>query len=117
MDIKEKKELVGVDIFLDIFENRNPDDLGKKLEAICKDFLKLKMITNRGVKVYPEGQPETFLTDHFRCRFVSPNGGTIQHKDITAVLTILESAGFDFIKTENLYQFDGVIGYSLGQGE
>ncbi|MCZ8341805.1 MAG: NADP-dependent isocitrate dehydrogenase [Leptospira sp.] len=117
LDIKEKKELVGVDIFLDIFENRNPNELGKKLEAICKDFLKLKMITNRGVKVYPEGQPETFLTDHFRCRFVSPNGGIIQHKDITAVLTILDSAGFDFIKTENLYQFDGVIGYSLGQGE
>ncbi|EOQ88554.1 isocitrate dehydrogenase [Leptospira yanagawae serovar Saopaulo str. Sao Paulo = ATCC 700523] len=114
---KEKKELVGVDVFLDIPNNRNPDVLGKNIESIAEQFLHLKMITNRGVKVYPKGQKETFLTDHFRCRFVSPTGGKIQHKDITAVLTILEAKGYDFIKTENLYEFDGVPGYSLGQGE
>ncbi|WP_372487285.1 NADP-dependent isocitrate dehydrogenase [Leptospira levettii] len=114
---KEKKELVGVDIFLDIPSDRDPDVLGKNIEVITENFLHLKMITNRGVKVYPKGQKETFLTDHFRCRFISPNGGKIQHKDITAVLTLLESKGYDFIKTENLYEFDGVPGYSLGQGE
>jgi isocitrate dehydrogenase len=27
------------------------------------------------------------------------------------------AAGFDFIKTENLYTFDGEAGYSLGQGQ
>lgn len=115
--VKEKKDLVGVDIFLDIQGDRNPEDLGKKLETIAKDYLKLKMITNRGVKVYPDGQPETFLTDHFRCRFVSHQGGNILHKDINAVLVLLDSSGYDVIKTENLYQFDGVPGYSLGQGE
>ncbi|XDD45855.1 NADP-dependent isocitrate dehydrogenase [Leptospira sp. WS39.C2] len=115
--LKEKKELVGVDIFLDIPSDRDPNTLGKNIEVITENFLHLKMITNRGVKVYPKGQKETFLTDHFRCRFISPNGGKIQHKDITAVLTILESKGYDFIKTENLYEFDGVPGYSLGQGE
>lgn len=106
-----------MDVFLDIPNNRNPDVLGKNIESIAEQFLHLKMITNRGVKVYPKGQKETFLTDHFRCRFVSPTGGKIQHKDITAVLTILEAKGYDFIKTENLYEFDGVPGYSLGQGE
>ncbi|MBL0956392.1 MAG: NADP-dependent isocitrate dehydrogenase [Leptospira sp.] len=114
---REKKELVGVDIFLDIPNDRDPNVLGKNIEVITENFLHLKMITNRGVKVYPKGQKETFLTDHFRCRFISPNGGKIQHKDITAVLTLLESKGYDFIKTENLYEFDGVAGYSLGQGE
>ncbi|MCW7463702.1 NADP-dependent isocitrate dehydrogenase [Leptospira limi] len=113
----EKKELVGVDIFLDIPNDRDPNVLGKNIEVITENFLHLKMITNRGVKVYPKGQKETFLTDHFRCRFISPNGGKIQHKDITAVLTLLESKGYDYIKTENLYEFDGVPGYSLGQGE
>lgn len=71
---KEKKELVGVDIFLDIPSDRDPDVLGKNIEVITENFLHLKMITNRGVKVYPKGQKETFLTDHFRCRFISPNG-------------------------------------------
>lgn len=116
-NIQEKKELVGVDVFLDINENRDPNELGKKIESLVSDYLKLKMITNRGVKVYPDGQKETFLTDHFRCRLVSPTGGKINHKDITSVLTLLESKGYDFIKTENLYEFDGVPGYSLGQGE
>ena len=34
-----------------------------------------KMITNRGVKVWPEGFPETFCTDHWRCRFVGKTPG------------------------------------------
>lgn len=38
----------------------------------------------------------------------------IHSKDITDRIT---DAGLEFIKTENLYQFDGVRGYSLGQGE
>jgi len=29
----------------------------------------------------------------------------------------LNHAGFDVIKTENLYEFDGKRGFSLGQGE
>jgi hypothetical protein len=35
-------------------------------------LLRLKLVTNRGVKVWPEGFPETFCTDHWRSRFVSP---------------------------------------------
>ena len=29
------------------------------------------MITNRGTKVWPDGAPETFCTDHWRCRFTA----------------------------------------------
>ncbi|MBP9077105.1 MAG: hypothetical protein KBG02_09615 [Haliscomenobacter sp.] len=41
----------------------------------------------------------------------------IHSKDITDLLDRITDAGLEFIKTENLYQFDGVRGYSLGQGE
>ncbi len=113
------KELLGVDVFLDWDqEKRNPDTLGSRLEKTTPEGLILKMITNRGVKVYPEGQPETFCTDHWRCRFLSTTeGGTIEHKMVIKLLSELEEAGFDFIKTEHLYAFDGQRGYSLGQGE
>jgi isocitrate dehydrogenase len=114
---KEIKELVGVDIFIDWSENRNPEKIGKVIEGICPSSLKLKMITNRGVKVYPEGQPETFLTDHWRCRFVSSSGQNITHSHILMLLGKFDEEGIDFIKTENLYKFDGKPGYSLGQGE
>ncbi len=113
----DTKELVGVDIFLDQYENRDPEMIGKRLEKLADRILKLKMITNRGVKVYPEGQPETFLTDHWRCRFVAIQGSSITHNQILALLNKLITDGLDVIKTENLYEFNGKPGYSLGQGE
>jgi isocitrate dehydrogenase len=33
------------------------------------------------------------------------------------LLSRADAAGFDVIKTENLYTFDGKAGYSLGQGQ
>ncbi|MDJ0523130.1 MAG: NADP-dependent isocitrate dehydrogenase [Planctomycetota bacterium] len=115
----EKKEIVGVDVFLDWDEsNRDPDVLGAALQRLDGEGLKLKMITNRGVKVYPGGLPETFCTDHWRCRFVAEQqGGTVTHEQVIALLGRVAGAGLDFIKTEHLCTFDGELGYSLGQGE
>jgi isocitrate dehydrogenase len=115
---RPEKALVGVDVFLDWDEaDRDPSVLGKRLEQQTGADLVLRMITNRGVKVYPEGLPETFCTDHWRCRFVGASGGPIDHAAVLGLLGRLNDAGFDFIKTEHLYTFDGEIGYSLGQGE
>ena len=113
-----KKELVGVDVFLDwVGEDRDPNVLGAGLEAATAEGWKLKMVTNRGVKVYPEGLPETFCTDHWRCRFVPATDGTTDFAAVLELLSGLHDAGFDVIKTEHLYTFDGVRSYSLGQGE
>jgi len=107
---------VGVDVFLD-WSKGSADDLGSHVSQMSGDGLKLTMINSRGVKVWPDGFPETFVTDHWRCRFISETGGPIPHSKIVSLLTRLEAAGLDFIKTENLCTFDGEIGYSLGQGE
>lgn len=111
-----RKALVGVDVFID---EPNPDAsvLAEALLAQTHAPLKLKMITNRGVKVWPDGFPETFCTDHWRCRFVGLDDQTLSHQDIVQLLGRFSEAGLDFIKTEHLYTFDGVRGYSLGQGE
>lgn len=111
------KALVGVDVFLDWDQQgRDPLQLASLLQPLAGG-LALKMITNRGVKVWPDGLPETFCTDHWRCRFVPAGAGSIDHEAILALLGRLAAAGVDFIKTENLYTFDGQPGYSLGQGE
>ena len=47
----------------------------------------------------------------------SNKGDVISHKQIVSLLTNVDGAGFDFIKTENLCNFDGQRGYSLDQGE
>ena len=114
------KALVGVDVFIHWDEpGRDPDALGGRLEAAAAGTVfKLKMITNRGVKVYPDGHPETFSTDHWRCRFtLSDDGASASNADVIALLAKINEADLDAIKTENLYTFDGERGYSLGQGE
>ncbi|MFC2125817.1 NADP-dependent isocitrate dehydrogenase [Bacteroidota bacterium] len=116
---KAKKELVGMDVFLDWDDDqRDPIKLGEKIGRVNGEGIRLKMITNRGVLVYPEGLPETFCSDHWRCRYVADEElDTVSHQQIIGLLQRIENAGFDFIKTEHLYTFDGERGYSLGQGE
>jgi len=114
---KELKLLEGVDIFLDWDEDqRNPDVLGNKLLGLAGDRFKLQMISNRGQKVFPNGFEETYCTDHWRCRFLK-TVESISATDLIELQKSLISAGLDSIKTENLYSFDGIRGYSLGQGE
>jgi isocitrate dehydrogenase len=117
------QELVGVDIFL-LADGAVPNELGQQLQALAGPELHLKIITNRGVKVYPDGHPETFCTDHWRCRFVAaapagqePAYAPVAFPQVLALQGRLTAAGLSIIKTENLYLFDGQRGFSLGQGE
>ncbi len=115
---RKTKQLLGVDIFLHWYDHlRDPNILGPALEKAAIKPFSLKMITNRGVKVYPEGLKETFCTDHWRCRFLANPEGSSQPKDVINLQHALSEQGFDVIKTENLYSFDGKRAYSLGQGE
>ncbi|MCP8967791.1 NADP-dependent isocitrate dehydrogenase [Ectobacillus ponti] len=109
---KAEKQLVGVDVFLH-WDGGSADDLGRLLEGYTAGPLQLQVITNRGVKVYPGGLPETFCTDHWRCRFM---GGAAGHQHVAQLYSTLAAAGFDCIKTENLYTFDGQPGYSAVHG-
>ncbi len=112
----QKKELVGVDVFLD-WTRGSANELGESLNKLGDDGLKLEMMSNRGVKVWPGGHAETFCSDHWRCRFLSgKDDGSLSHDQIVALLERVAGAGFDFIKTENLYNFDGERGFSLDQG-
>lgn len=110
------KELVGTDVFLQ-WNEKNANILADSLNTI-QGNLKLKMITNRGAKVWPDGLPETFCVDHWRCRFIPKTDDIkVTHQDIIDLLSSVSRLGLDFVKTENLYTFDGEKGYTLGQGE
>ncbi len=111
-----KKELVGVDIFVH-WNGSSPDELANVIQKINSDDIKLSMITNRGIKVWPEGFEETFCTDHWRCRFKPTEGNAVTKQSIIDLLARAISSNIDTIKTENLYDFDGKPGYSLGQGQ
>jgi isocitrate dehydrogenase len=112
------KEIVGVDLFVQ-WGHGTADDLARRLKPLADGALELTMITNRGVKVWPGGLPETFTTDHWRCRFMATGaiGGVIGHGHIARLMQRAADLDIDFIKTENLCTFDGEPGFSLGQGQ
>ena len=109
------KMLKGVDIFVD-WKGSDVQELADRLEKLNSE-IKLTMITNRGVKVWPNGFDETFCTDHWRCRYEVENGHPAQKSAIPELLGKALQEEVDVIKTENLYEFDGERGYSLGQGQ
>ncbi|HCM73365.1 MAG TPA: NADP-dependent isocitrate dehydrogenase, partial [Armatimonadetes bacterium] len=110
-----KKEVVGIDVFV---HDRSTDKqaFGDKIAALSTGKAKLRLVTNRGVLVWPDGFPETAVVDHWRCRFMATEG-TISSADVVELLGRFAAAGVDFVKTEQLCKFDGVVSYSQAQGE
>jgi isocitrate dehydrogenase len=109
------RKLTGVDVFV-YSDERDPDAMANRLKALCDNGLELVMITNRGTKVWPNGLPETFCTDHWRCRFKARDG-QVEASSIIHLLDCLTKAQVDVIKTENLYTYQDGLGYTVGQGE
>lgn len=108
----EPQELVGVDVF--IGWTGTADALAAKLQRHGVPELTLAMITNRGVRVWPNGFAETMCSQHYRCRYT---GKGVTQKIIVSLLSRLTDADCDILLTESLRNFSGKRGYSLGQGE
>jgi isocitrate dehydrogenase len=87
------------------------------MQQLNQPHVSLTMITNRGIKVWPEGFEETFCTDHWRCRFKPSSNKHLTPSDIVTLLSKAIEFNIDVVKTENLYAFDGKPAYSLGQGQ
>jgi isocitrate dehydrogenase len=114
--VPKQKDLVGVDLFVH-WPGTSADELAARIQILNNHAAQLSMITNRGIKVWPEGFEETFCTDHWRCRFKPLQKETITKFDIVGLLQKAMDEKIDVIKTENLYAFDGKAAYSLGQGQ
>ncbi len=110
----DKIEQSGIDIFVN-FEG-DSQVLGEKIEALGTDKLKLLFISNRGTKVYPTGGADVVKADQWRCRFEGDRTLITPH-DILALYTSFVNGGFNIIKSEGLFYYDGERGYSLGQGQ
>jgi isocitrate dehydrogenase len=111
------REELGFDLYLE--SALSPEDLGKSLEALALPSpFELKMISNRGVQVYPvlEGlKPDT--VDHWRTRFfLKDRSHTLKDKDI---LDFVERVGKNhrWMHIEKLSEFNESVGFTKAQGE
>lgn len=110
---KITRTLAGIDVF--VYSDHDVNALAAKLQPLAGDKLALQTISGKGLKLWPDYVPGMSLSDQFNCRFKSKGGLT--HSDLAALTARLATAGVDFVKTENLYEFDGKASFTLGQGE
>lgn len=118
LDKSEKKQLVGVDVFIDA-SDITPNDLAEKIKEAAHGELQLQVISCKGLAVWPDTSgSKNFMNDHWQARFVPSNQEKVtSHQAIIELFGELNEVGIDFIKAENLYSFDDKIGFSLGQGQ
>jgi isocitrate dehydrogenase len=109
-------ELVGVDVYVE-WPSRNPNELGEFLARANGDGLALRLLSNRGIKVWPEGLRETFCTDSFRCRFLAAEGTRVTPAQVISLLSRLNDGHVEVTKTEYLRTYDGQPGFTAAQGE
>jgi isocitrate dehydrogenase len=106
--------LKGIDVFVH-WPSRNPNTLADAVGKLGVDGVKLQVIDNRGVKVWPAGMAETFCVDSFRCRFIAE--GAVDQARLMEIPQRIAAAGIDIAVTQTLRTFDGVTGYSMVQGQ
>ena len=109
-----QSKLEGIDVYV-AWPSLVANDLADVMQKTEGDGLKLQMIDNRGVKVWPGGMSETFCIDSFRCRFTGSDAVT--QKQTLALLGRVLDQGIDIVKTESLRTYDGQLGYTLAQGQ
>lgn len=116
-EVKQAKQVhVGTDLY--IYWNNTVEELAQKVKSLEGDGLTLLNLANKGLKAWPDADLSGMhLTDQFRCRFMVAEGKETSGKAVAALVARAHEAKLEFTKVENLYSFDGVPGYSLGQGE
>ncbi len=111
----QKRELIGTDVY--IYAKSDARAFEEKILQCNTAPFKLMMISNRGTRTWPEGIVETSCLDEWRCRFQHhKNGQPLDMRAITTLLNTLHDHGYEIIKTENLYTYDGAPGFSSAHG-
>jgi isocitrate dehydrogenase len=110
------RRVVGADLFVE--SPLGAEELGKSLERLAEgSALRLKMISNRGTKVYPPTGAMTDCTDHWFCRFVlRAEGGEMGDADLFDLVRRV-AGEHRWVHLEKLLEIDGVIGFTKAQGE
>lgn len=118
IDTSIKKELVGVDVFIDL-NTTSAHHIADKVNNFINDHsLTLTTISSKGLKLWPREDEYSLVSDHWCLRFfASQNDQPVTGEMISDLLKLFAKNNIDFIKVENLYNFDGKRGYSLAQGE
>ncbi|MBI3566085.1 MAG: isocitrate dehydrogenase, partial [Elusimicrobia bacterium] len=113
----DRRRVMGVDVFVESVEA--PEKLGPLVEnAIDGLGVRLKQISNRGAKVYPNQLGiDADPSDCLRLRFQSSRPGEpVKDSTIMEVLTRVTGCA-PWVHVEKLSEYDGKLAFTKDQGE
>ena len=112
----QESKLMGIDLFVE--SPLGPKELGDSLSALAQGSpLHLKLISNRGVMVYPSVGILPDTIDVSRCRFILNQESTILNDGQIFEIIKAVATKHRWMHIEKLYAFDGKLGYTKAQGE
>lgn len=116
MVIPSQRRVVGVDVFLE--DGGDSDSIGKSLEAITANSpFQLKVVSNRGVQVYPSSGTSPDTVDSWSCRFMLKNQKVnVDDAQVFELLSAINQS-HKWNHIEKLYQFNSNNSFSKAQGE
>ncbi|MGE0403670.1 MAG: NADP-dependent isocitrate dehydrogenase [Kofleriaceae bacterium] len=110
------RRTVGVDVFIEA--DASPEALGTEVSTLADGLpVQLKMISNRGTKVYPSTGALPACVDHWRCRFVLRDGHTALNDDVITALLGRMGGLHRWMHVEKLEEINGKPGFTKAQGE
>lgn len=111
------RRVIGMDYFLE--SGDHPSVIGPKVEALLEGTpVKLKIVSNRGTKVYPSMGAITDCVDQSRCRLVLRDpSASLSDAEILAIVQKIAESGIRWAHIEKLQEFDGEPAYTKAQGE
>ena len=107
----EERRLVGIDVA--IYHKGALDTLLPLISHIAIGPLHLRMVSNRGISVWPNRSPLLAANEQWCCRFTTDEGRAAVQNDCIQVLHAFDHVDMDVIYSEHLYQFSGKPGYPL----
>jgi isocitrate dehydrogenase len=112
----KSRNVVGVDVFVE--SPMTSDEIGHSIESLTSGgSLRLKLVSNRGTKVYPDPGTSTDCVDLWFCRFLPSNeANEVTDKDISE-LVLRVGAKHRWVHIEKLQSFNGDMAFTKAQGE
>lgn len=96
-----KRHLVGVDVF--IYCPGRVESFFAKISHINIGPLRMHMIMNQGVEVWPQRSKEISCIEQWCCRFLSDQGKTVSQNDVIQILHAFDHMQVEIIRSEFLF--------------
>jgi len=108
-----KRECIGCDIY--VYAKEDAAGFLARASSLQYHLFALEAIFNRGVRVWPEGYPETHCLEQWRLRFLSVGKHEVSQKQIVDLLAYVVEEGLSVIRTEYLFRIGERLGYSSAE--